>query len=63
MSSSYRNYDPAKIPLALPLSGVTLNFVNPENRIWEVYVISAVSLAITTLLVALRFYAKVTVVK
>ena len=63
MSSSYGNYDPAKIPLASPPPDVTPNFVNPENRTWEVYVTSAVSLAITTLLVTLRFYAKVTVVK
>ena len=61
--SLYGNYDPVTVPLAPAPPGVTPNFVNPGNRTWEVYVTSAVCLAVTTLLVALRFYAKIFVIK
>ncbi len=61
--SLYGNYDPATIPLAPAPPGVTPNFVNPENRTWQVYVTSAVCLVVTTLFVALRFYTKIFIIK
>ena len=61
--STYGNYDPATIPLAPPPPGVTPNFTNPYNRTWEIHVTSAVCLTMTTLFVALRFYAKVFLIK
>ena len=57
------DYDPATIPLAPPPPGVTPNFVDPPNRAWWIYVTTALCLFVTTLVVALRFYSKIFVVK
>ncbi|KAL8935170.1 MAG: hypothetical protein Q9216_005556 [Gyalolechia sp. 2 TL-2023] len=56
-------YDPALIPLALPPEGVTANFTDPVSRAWQVYLTSALCLAVTTLFVGLRLYTKFFVIK
>lgn len=56
-------YDPSAIPLAEPPPGVTPNFVNPYCRVWELYITYALFLAITTLVVILRIYTKVFVIR
>ena len=48
----------SSLPLAPPPPGVTPNFVNPESRTDQIYVISAVWLAFMILMMMVRMYAK-----
>ncbi|KAL8728135.1 MAG: hypothetical protein Q9181_005452 [Wetmoreana brouardii] len=46
------------IPLASPPPGVAQNLANPASRTYQIYIVSAVFLALTISFMVIRFYAK-----
>lgn len=46
------------ISLQAPPQGVVPNFVNPENRAYQLHAVAAVCLLLIAIFAAIRFYAK-----
>lgn len=58
--------DPAsflKQPLSPPPTGVTSNFAHPESRASVIYIAAGICLTFILVFTALRFYAKITIMK
>ncbi len=56
ISEAFKN-----VPLASPPPGVVQNLENPQSRSYQVYIISAVFVALSIFFMAVRVYAKVAI--
>ena len=50
-------------PIRAPPPGVVANLAHPESRAFEIYVAASVCLPLILLFAAMRFYAKVAILK
>lgn len=46
------------IPLAMPPPGVTQNLAHPASRTYQIYIVSAIFLALTVSFMLVRLYAR-----